>query len=62
MIIDKTGIYVTNREYRGGNAISVWTIPKNTEFTVTQISPEHHQFLSSVFGDWTYWDKDATTK
>lgn len=60
MIIDKIGKYRTNREYKGGNAASVWTIPAGTEFTVTQIDKSRHKFISSMFGDWEYWDRDVT--
>lgn len=60
MIIDKLGIYKTNREYRGGNATSVWTIPEGTEFKVTQVDWNSRKFLSCMFGDWKYWNKDVS--
>lgn len=60
MIVDKVGKYKTNRKYKGGNQISVWTIPEGTEFEVEQINKTYHQFISDTFGDWTYWDKDVT--
>jgi hypothetical protein len=59
MIINKCGIYKTNIEYKGGNACSVWTIPSSTEFKVTQIDITYHKFLSNIFGEWSYWDKDV---
>lgn len=59
MIIKETGTYKITHVCKGGNAGSVWTIPKETEFTVTQIDHEYHKFYSPVFGDWIYWDIDA---
>lgn len=61
MIIDRVGLYKTNREYRGGVAgFSTWTIPKESEFRVTQIDVNGSSFMSDVFGDWEYWNRDVT--
>jgi len=61
MILNKTGKYKTNREYKGRTSYSIWTIPKDTEFEVCQIDEEYHKFYSDMFGDWTYWDKDVVS-
>lgn len=57
MIINETGTYKTLTKYFGGNLTSRWTIPEDTEFEVTQIDSVRHQFYSSMFGDWQFWDR-----
>ena len=60
MIVNEVGTYITNQEYKGGNACSIWTIPKGTVIDVTQIDNTGNQFMSKAFGDWTYWEKNLT--